>query len=496
MKEGSSIRNTMQPLEQIELNLNYLDTLSNLNLKTRYGRAIQNKESLSFVLDIYNKHVQNSTVNQLLVQLKNNDSYTFLHSIDVFTLGTLFARHLQLPLLEVISLGYLFYDIGKGKIPHRVLNKQDKLTRIEYDMIKNHTFDGQKILNDVGLEQIAYFAGLHHERHDGSGYPNGLRGNEMPIEIEILHIIDTFSAITLERVYKLDKHSTDAMTILCQEKHLFNQELLHRFINFIGIYPKGSMVLLSNGCKVMVEQTNFRFPLLPKVKCITTGNAFTMPEDGTVVMEDFISFEVETIEKKLNNFFDLLIRGENEQLAKCYKEYKEKYQPHELFLKVFIPIYQTLLILKDQSIVTNVCYNRAIQKFHLLLQSTIEELKSINRMHQTYLIILPEKLMMDVNTRILEGLLHVDGIYPLITQSLNNYQALQSVIETCQLDGIIFIGEETFFIEEVGGQYDKYHISSEELKMITSRFIGTSPHQFNMLKYLENYLYTPGKKGY
>ena len=476
-------------MEQVALNLNYLDTLSNLNIETRYGRASQNEEALSFVLNMYNQHIKNPVVTQLLSQIKNNDSYTFLHAIDVFTLGTLFTRHLQLPLLEVISLGYLFHDIGKSKIPHKVLNKPGKLTRIEYDMIKNHTFEGEKILNNVGFEHIAYFASLHHERHDGSGYPNGVRGHEIPIEIEILHIIDTFSAITLERVYKPDKHSIDAMTILCQEKHLFNQELLYSFINFIGIYPKDSIVLLSNNCHAIVEQTNPNFPLLPNVKCMETGMSFMMPTDFTVIIKDFISFEAETSEKIFTKFFEVLINGESEQLTKYYNDYKEKYQPQELFLKLIIPIHQTLSILNNQSIITNVYYNRAIQKFNLLVQSTNEELKSINRMHKTYLIVLPEKLMMDLNMRIFEGLLHVDGIYPLIMQPINHNHSLQSVIETCQLDGIISIGEELFSMDECKGSYTKYHISIEEMMKIANHFVGTSPHQFNMIKYLEKYMY-------
>lgn len=139
--------------------------------------------------------------------LDMRDTYTMHHSENVARVALDIARGMDLPksVCEGVYIGGLLHDIGKIGIPEHVLSKSGKLTDDEYEIIKNHTIIGYQIIKDIsyfaenGVLDIVLY---HHERYDGRGYPEGLKGVEIPVAARIMAIADTFDAMTSKRVYR------------------------------------------------------------------------------------------------------------------------------------------------------------------------------------------------------------------------------------------------------------------------------------------------------
>ena len=135
-----------------------------------------------------------------LAQMKTRDEYTFQHSVSVSALAVAFGRVLDLPRDEIkdITLGGLLHDVGKALVPGRILNKPGKLDEAEFDVMKSHVVHTAKLLNDIrGVSEITFNAAAqHHERFDGTGYPHGLKGDQISLHGQMLAIVDVYDAIT------------------------------------------------------------------------------------------------------------------------------------------------------------------------------------------------------------------------------------------------------------------------------------------------------------
>jgi putative nucleotidyltransferase with HDIG domain len=186
-----------------------------------------------------------------LARLKDHDNYTFQHSVSVCTLMIAFARFLKLdrPIIKEIAMGALLHDVGKAKVPDEILNKPAKLTDAEFAKMKSHVVQSIIILqNTPGITQIMLdVAGQHHERHDGTGYPNGLKGEQISLYGRMGAIVDVYDALTSERVYKKGMPPTEALSKLLEwSSHHFDPEMVRLFIKTVGIYPTGTLVRLKS----------------------------------------------------------------------------------------------------------------------------------------------------------------------------------------------------------------------------------------------------------
>ena len=140
----------------------------------------------------------------IIVILNARDPYTFEHSWRVSALCENIVKNMDIPeqWQEVIHIAAHLHDIGKIGVPDLVLNKQERLTEEEFEMIKNHSKIGYDIVNSLPkLNEIALYILHHHERWDGRGYPFGLKGKEIPFGARIIAVADTFDAITSSRPY-------------------------------------------------------------------------------------------------------------------------------------------------------------------------------------------------------------------------------------------------------------------------------------------------------
>jgi len=152
-----------------------------------------------------NKEIIKETLNAIIKTLEAKDKYTHGHSHRVAQYALLIAKKLSLSedqLIE-IELAALLHDIGKISTPDKILNKPGKLTPEEFEIIKEHPMQSFEILSQVShLNQIAKWVRAHQERIDGYGYPDGLRGEEIPLEARIITVADAFDAMTSDRPYR------------------------------------------------------------------------------------------------------------------------------------------------------------------------------------------------------------------------------------------------------------------------------------------------------
>lgn len=168
-------------------------------------------------------------------ELRLFDEYTYSHTINVSSVSVAIGMAVGMKDkdLEDLALGALLHDLGKMKIPKEVLNKPSRLTNEEFELIKQHTILGYDIvLNEMKLpKNIAEVAKYHQEKYQGAGYPEKLKGDEIPIFAQITAIADVYDALVSERVYKKAMTSEEAFKLMLGEgEYSFNPFYLYEFV--------------------------------------------------------------------------------------------------------------------------------------------------------------------------------------------------------------------------------------------------------------------------
>jgi cyclic di-GMP phosphodiesterase len=239
----------------------------------RVGRALDAVQLRSAVSAMTESVLRNPDALLLFSQLRSKGEYAESHALDVSIYMITFGRFLQLEAAQVEFLGYLglLQDVGKLRLPKELLEKRGRLTIEEFELAKLHVNYSAEILRATpGLPgDLARAAALHHERHDGSGYPKGLRGNEIGTIGSIAAIVDTFDALTVKRPYADAVSPSAAISMLYKWRGVFyDAHLVEQFIRCIGIFPVGSLVELNSGEVGVVIAQNLTRRLLPRVMVI------------------------------------------------------------------------------------------------------------------------------------------------------------------------------------------------------------------------------------
>lgn len=212
-----------------------------------------------------------------LSRLRQLDDYNYSHALGCSIWAMAMGRQLGFNRMDIESLGLgaLLIDIGKTRVPKKILNKQDLLTDSEISIIKGHVQHSLDIIsNEKSLNfKIRNMIESHHERIDGSGYPNGLKGNDIPLFGKIAAIVDCYDAITSDRCYAKPMSSQEAVKKLYEWRTKdFQAELVEEFIQAIGMYPAGTLVELSSGEVAVVVTESRTRRLRPKVMLLLNAN--------------------------------------------------------------------------------------------------------------------------------------------------------------------------------------------------------------------------------
>jgi len=208
-----------------------------------------------------------------IIDLKGYDDYTYQHSLSVAIIAVSIGTKMGLSksLLIQLALSGLLHDLGKLSVPKVILNKPDRLTDKEYQIIKQHPetaikqLERNKMISPIVIQGIL----THHERYDGNGYPKNLSGNNIPLFGRILAIADVFDALTSNRPYRKAVFANEAVEYMMGNALiLFDYEVLHAFLKVVVAYQVGMIVTLSNGEKAMVVKNNEENTLRPVVRLI------------------------------------------------------------------------------------------------------------------------------------------------------------------------------------------------------------------------------------
>ncbi|MBF0186949.1 MAG: HD-GYP domain-containing protein [Magnetococcales bacterium] len=239
----------------------------------RLGKQVAVGPVKDAVAGIMDSMFRNEDAMLSLSQLKQRDEYTFLHSVNVGVFLMSFSRAMGDDEETIIDVGTgaMLHDIGKMRTPPEVLNKPGRLTDDEFQIMRDHVVHSYDILSQSpGISESAlHVAGQHHERYDGTGYPDGLKGEEIGKYGQMAAIVDVYDAITSDRCYHKGMSPHVALQKMMDwSKHHFNKGLFESFVRCVGIYPIGTMVRLKNGLMGVVIESNRDSLLYPVVNVI------------------------------------------------------------------------------------------------------------------------------------------------------------------------------------------------------------------------------------
>ena len=228
--------------------------------EARLGKAVDVATVLPVVDEISASVARNASTLISITRLKTKDEYTYMHSVAVCALMINLARQLGLGEAATRDAGIagLLHDLGKTAMPDHILNKPGKLTDTEFEIMRTHPERGHEALAlSAGMPDAALDVCLHHhEKIDGSGYPKGLKGEEISLLARMGAVCDVYDAVTSNRPYKDAWGASDSLSAMFGWKGHFDENILAAFIRGIGIYPVGTLVRLASDRLAVVADQN------------------------------------------------------------------------------------------------------------------------------------------------------------------------------------------------------------------------------------------------
>jgi putative nucleotidyltransferase with HDIG domain len=206
-------------------------------------------------------------INLMKDQIGGEDVY--FHSLNVTLLSMMLAKELKAPanVIRLLGLGAIFHDVGKADIPDRIVRKAEALTKPELSLLQQHCAYGVDTGRKMGLPNEALMViAQHHEFMDGSGYPKGIKGTDCYLLARIVAIANTYDNLCnpIKQSLALTPHQAVSL-MYAQQRAKFDPSPLTTFVRCMGIYPPGTIVVLSNDSIGMVVSVNSSLPLKPTV---------------------------------------------------------------------------------------------------------------------------------------------------------------------------------------------------------------------------------------
>ena len=262
------------------------DVMDNLNNGGRLDVHTARKAAEPIVESV----MKNPSAMTWLVRMRQTGDYLYRRSVSSAIWATIMARHLGLSRedVEAAGLGAMLLDIGKTRIPKEILMKPGPLTQGEMAHARRHVEFGVELLKSSGNvePQVRAMLQTHHERHDGSGYPSGLSGQQIPVHGRIAGIVDTYDAMTSDRPYARARSSYDCLRTLNRlAGTVFQAEMVEQFVQSIGFFPPGTLVELNDRSVAVVVAQNRRFGLKPRIMLVMDPDRQLLHEFLTIDLQ-------------------------------------------------------------------------------------------------------------------------------------------------------------------------------------------------------------------
>lgn len=276
VEENSTLEENKTPIDQELFKANKLyenaKSIQNRIIKSlKADRALDINPLEKTTNEMVDSIFRNQDALSCMSQLRDKNSYLVDHALNCSILMSIFAKHLGLApkIIQELSLGAFLHDLGKVHIGDLILNKAGSLSSEEFSQIQTHVNKGLKTLEDSpNISHIAMtLIKEHHERLDGSGYPMGLKGDEISKYGRMMAIVDSYDAMTSDRAYKTSMFPIQAFkNLLSKSPSQYDEELVNEFIKCLGVYPVGTLVKLTSGKLGIISQLNSGKPLTPCVR--------------------------------------------------------------------------------------------------------------------------------------------------------------------------------------------------------------------------------------
>lgn len=240
------------------------------------------KEFKAIIQHIMSELNETPELMSILSDVCVHDTYIFTHSLNVTLYSLAIGIELKLPSsqLEDIGLGAIMHDIGKVAIPKEILLKPERLTNEEFTVIKTHATEGFELLRNTQTVPllVAHCAFQHHERLDGSGYPRGIKEQDIHDYAKIIAVADVFDAVTSNRVYRPAMLPHEGLEMLyAGVERQFQTKIIKAFHKSVAIYPNGITVELNDGRKGVVVQQNVSLSDRPIVRVLEENGCKISP---------------------------------------------------------------------------------------------------------------------------------------------------------------------------------------------------------------------------
>lgn len=264
-----------------------IDTMNDILEEVRQGGGVQVERVQAAVRPMIDSVLRNQDAMGWLVHLRKREEYVYHHSFASSVWAVILGRQLGFDRagLDTLAMGGMLLDIGKARLPEALLAKSGPLSPEELAMARRHVELGLEIVKltpGINADVLAMIEG-HHERYDGSGYPRGLKGADIPVFARIAGIVDCYDAMTSHRGWGQAKSPYDAIRELnaLADVH-FQKELVEHFVQALGMFPTGSLVEFNTGeVGIVVEQNRIR-RLRPKVMLVLDAHKRPLRQYRTV----------------------------------------------------------------------------------------------------------------------------------------------------------------------------------------------------------------------
>lgn len=280
--------NTPLAIELQAANRIYEDAYENVKnfLESARGGALDLTFARPLVGDIIKSLSRNVDALVTLSLLKKTDEYTYAHSVNVTIFAVAFANFLGMPddRLHNVGLAGLLHDYGKALIPNEILTAPRSLTFQEFEVMRSHVLLGVEKIKQFSSVEHEAIEGIaqHHEKHNGTGYPNRLSGKQIGVFGRILSLSDVYDALSSKRVYKGALAPNKALGMMYKMRgQAWAPGYVERFIKMVGIFPVGTAVELSNEHQGIVCRSNPNFPAQP---CVLVAR----DPDGRTIQPQFV----------------------------------------------------------------------------------------------------------------------------------------------------------------------------------------------------------------